>query len=154
MTKNILSTLAITFTLFIFSDKSFAQDSRDAGGSSNGDISRPCPISFKRNNGNGFGVCGGDSQIRVAFGELPDVTPQLVAIYYTNTTTGIQTNVTNVLLPVDGDIISKTQPYISYCLTGSLPAPGNSQGNIPPAVKLVLEFRYPNGQICKTDVAE
>ena len=135
---------------FFFSNKVLAQ--RDAGGSSNG--TEPCPVSFKRNNGNGFGVCGGDAQIRVAFGTLPGNIPQLTAIYYTNTNTGIQTNVTSVFLPVNGDLISKTKPYISYCLTGILPAPGNSQGNIPPAVKLVLEFTYQSGQICRTDVEE
>lgn len=150
--KQIISFCAITLTLFIFSDNSYAQ--RDAGGSADGDFSQPCPVSFKRNNGNGHGVCGGDSQIRVAFSVLPTVTPQLTAIYYTNTSTGIKSSVTNVFLPVDGDIINKNQPYISYCLTGSIPAPGNSQGNIPPAVKLVLEFTYPSGQVCTTDVAE
>ena len=145
--------LSLTF----FCNKTFAQ--RDAGGSTGGYVTQPCPLSFKRNNGNGFGVCGGDAQIRVTFSQLPTVIPQLTGILYTNTNTGIQTKVTSVFLPVDGDVINKTKPYISYCLTGSLAsilqAPGNSQGNIPPAVKLVLEFTYPDsGQVCTTDIEE
>lgn len=154
MKKIIISFCVFTLSICIFSTSTFAQDGRDAGGQSSGDLTQPCPVSFKRNNGNGYGVCGGDAQIRVAFSQLPTVTPQLTAIYYTNTSTGVKSNVTHVFLPVDGDIISKTQPYISYCLTGIIPAPGNSQGNIPPAVKLVLEFTYPSGQVCSTDVAE
>src|ERR1043165_7346577 len=110
--KQIISFCAIALSIFIFSGTSYAQGGRDAGGSSNGDFSQPCPVSFKRNNGNGNGVCGGDSQIRVAFSELPTVTPQLTAIYYVNTNTGQKSSVTNVFLPVDGDIINKTQPYI------------------------------------------
>lgn len=150
--KPFIPIFVITLTLLIFSGNGYAQ--RSSGGSADGSFSQPCPVSFKRNNGNGFGVCGGDSQIRVAFSELPTETPQLTAIYYVNTNTGIKSTVTNVFLPVDGVVINKNQPYVSYCLMGSLPAPGNSQGNIPPAVKLVLEFTYPGSHVCTTDVAE
>lgn len=152
MKKSLLSFTLLLLTLVIVSPDASAQ--RDAGGSSNGFISQPCPVSFKRNNGNGWGVCHGDAQIRVAFSAMPDEIPKLTAIRYTPSNTGVQQTITTVILPVDGDIISKNKPYISYCLTGSLPAPGNSQGNIPPAVKLVLEFTYSTGQVCVTDYEE
>lgn len=152
--KKKFSICFIVLSLCIVSLRSTAQDVRDAGGSADGSGPQPCPISFKRNNGNGKGVCGGDAQIRVSFSELPASVPQLTAIYYTNKNSGIQTRVNSIELPVDGDIIDKTKPYVSYCLTGILPAPGNSQGNIPPAVKLVLEFKYPSGQVCTTESEE
>lgn len=110
-----------------------------------------CPLSycFKRNNGNGWGVCHADAQIRVSFSQLPasNNIPVLTAIYYKDQL------LTNVKLPVYGDIIDKTKPYISYCLTGSLPETnnGNPAGNIPPAVKLRLQFTYLNGTTCSTD---
>jgi hypothetical protein len=155
MKKRIITMSVFTLLLFV-SNISFGQttEGREAGGSDNGFTYEPCPVSWKRNNGNGWGVCHGDAQIRVAFGEMPSVIPQLTKITYTVTNTGQTTTITSVQLPVNGDIINKSHHYISYCLTGILPAPGNSQGNIPPAVKLVLEFTYPSGQVCTTDFEE
>lgn len=155
MKKSILLSIALTLSFFI-TNESFAQSTsgREAGGTEDGFIYEPCPVSFKRNNGNGWGVCHGDAQIRVTFSEMPSVIPQLSAIWYTKKNSGETTAVSTVMLPVDGDLINKNQPYISYCLTGAFPAPGNSQGNIPPASKLVLEFRYPSGQVCRTDFEE
>lgn len=152
MKNNLIIILLFVFTFTIFSSESYAQ--RDAGGSASIYITQPCPVSFKRNNGNGWGVCHGDSQIRVTFSEMPGTAPTLTAIYYENQKTGERTTVQSVYLPVEGDFISKTKPYISYCLTGALPAPGNSQGNIPPASKLTLEFTYSSGQVCKLNVQE
>lgn len=157
--SNAVNYLLVTIFLFIsvsfFPDYTFAQG-RDAGGQADGVIIEPCAVSFKRNNGNGWGVCGGDSQIRVHYSELPSVAPQLTQIIYENTNTGEQTSITNVMLPVDGNFVSKTQPYISYCLNGSMPPKnnGNPPGNIPPAVKLVLVFTYPSGQVCRLDIEE
>lgn len=152
--KTILLGVSLLLSLTFFCNKTFAQ--RDAGGSTGGFVTQPCPISFKRNNGNGFGVCGGDAQIRVTFSELPTVAPKLIEILYVNKSTGEETNITSVMLPVEGDFISKTHPYVSYCLNGSLPPQnnGNPQANIPPAIKLVLVFKYSTGQICRTDIEE
>ena len=144
MKKNLIFTvLLMSFCLFAAS--AFAQD---PPGNNNSGI---CPISysFKRNNGNGWGVCHSDAQIRVAFNPLPspDNIPTLTAIYYKGNP------LTNVMLPVTGEVINKTQPYVSYCLTGSVPERnnGNPNGNIPPASKLTLEFTYPDGLVCTTD---
>jgi hypothetical protein len=68
MKKSILMSIAITLCFFITNDSSAqVADSREAGGSDDGFIHQPCPVSFKRNNGNGWGVCHGDAQIRIAF---------------------------------------------------------------------------------------
>src|SRR5437763_1211653 len=43
-------------------------------------VPQPCPISFKRNNGNG--TCGASGQIRVSFHDNPVAPPTLDSIYY------------------------------------------------------------------------
>ena len=95
-------------------------------------------FAFKRNNGNGNGVCGDRAQIRVVFGPMPPTVadiPKLKAIWYQgNNLLGTNVSVSATT------IVDHTQPYISYCLHGLLPAPGVSGGNIPPAEKLTLEF--------------
>lgn len=123
--KNIFPFALMLFATFILSSKSFSQD---AGGSASGYAnSQPCPVSFKRNNGNG--TCGGDAQIRLNFNEAPQFAPTLVAVYYNGAA------VTGIILPIEGDLSNfAAKGYISYCLSGS---------NIPPAKKLVLHFRYP-----------
>jgi hypothetical protein len=95
---------------------------------------------FKRNNGNGIGVCGDRAQIRVVFSPMPPTAadiPKVTAIWYQGhnllgTSVGVSATT----------IVDQTQPYVSYCLTGLLPSPGVSGGNIPPAEKLTLEFSH------------
>ena len=95
-------------------------------------------FAFKRNNGNGTGVCGDRAQIRVVFSPMPPTAadiPNLTAIWYQGK------NLLGTSVAVSAKtIVAQTQPYISYCLTGLLPAPGVSGGNIPPEEKLTLEF--------------
>ena len=91
-----------------------------------------------KNNGNGNGVCGDRAQIRVVFSPMPPTVadiPNLTAIWYQGK------NLLGTAVAVSAkSIVAQTQPYISYCLTGLLPAPGVSGGNIPPEEKLTLEF--------------
>jgi hypothetical protein len=162
MKTQLRSIALLFFSLVIFSTISFAQPPPGGqddgspgggpdGGGNTGGGGTSCPVSysFKRNNGNGWGVCHGDAQIRVSFNPMPTaaMVPVLTAIYYQGKA------LTNVMLPVEGDLVTKGQSYVSYCLTGSAPAKnnGNPFGNIPPGVKLLLEFTYPNGMICKTE---
>ena len=137
MKNKLLSICVIAFICLLFSNNIFAQ--RGAGGSSDGSGDgsgtgvqtvppQPCPTSVKRNNGQG--TCGGDAQVRLRFGQLPDFAPTLVAIW-----DGDQ-QITDVMLPVEGDVSKlATKGYISYCLDGS---------NIPPAHKLIFQFHYAN----------
>ena len=160
--KTKLLTFAILLISFcIFSTATFGQVAPgndgtgglppDGGGTIPGVGPTTCPISysFKRNNGNGWGVCHGDAQIRVTFDPMPSAAevPLLTGIFY------LGVRLTNVILPVSGDLVTKGQGYVSYCLIGSAPEKnnGNPFANIPPAVKLLLEFTYPNGLICTTD---
>ncbi len=166
MKKKLLTFAILLFSVCCFSTNSFSQivpgGSDDgtgggigtdpggtAGGGTVGGTSCPLNYAFKRNNGNGWGVCHGDAQIRVVFTPLPSANnvPQLIGIYYQGA------KLTNVITPVNGDIIDKNKPYISYCLIGSLPERnnGNPKANIPPAVKLTLEFKYADGTVCRTD---
>jgi hypothetical protein len=113
----------------MLSEKSLAQ--RDAGGTNQGvSTIEPCPESFKRNNGNG--TCGGDAQIRLTFNQLPSTAPALVGIWYNGNL------INGIVLPAYGNINELDKKgYISYCLDGM---------NIPPANKITLQFRYPDGQ--------
>ena len=148
--------LTIAFLLFTVCTTTFAQpapgdDGTGVGGGggidggNTGGTTPPPPApmiyTFKRNNGNGLGVCGGDAQIRVAFEKMPDANniPCIKEVWY-NDGKNAPTKVLNIQYPIIGEIIDKTQPYVSYCITGSMPAPGNSQGNINPAIKLTLVF--------------
>ena len=162
MKLKLFSIPVLLLTFLILSGQSFAQS--DSGGLDTGGGTGtgtdggttggttpppPAPIvyTFKRNNGNGLGVCGGDAQIRVAFetiaqmasGEAP--IPCIKELWYEDGKNP-KVLVTNVVYPIHGEIYDKTQPYVSYCITGVPPAPGNSQGNINPAIKLTLVLAY------------
>ncbi len=133
----------LLFLVYFISAKAFSQTA-PGGGSE-------CPLSysFKRNNGNGWGVCNGDQQIRVTFSPMlaPENIPVLTAIYFQGQL------LSRFILPVTGDLINKQQGYVSYCLRGSFPKNNaNPFSIISPSIKLVLEFTYPDGMICKTDL--
>jgi hypothetical protein len=156
MKKKLLSLTVIVLSLCIFSTSSFAQI--DPGGSGDpidptippeGSGTVPSTYSFKsftfkRNNGNGYGVCGSNAQVRVEFNPMPvmdsDI-PKLTSIMYqgVNLINNTDVRYPSVMSPV-ATIINQTQPYVSYCLTGSFPGDGASGGNIPPAEKLTLKF--------------
>lgn len=123
------SILIVAFVLFIslFSSGSFAQTVPGGGadGEGNGqESSQPSPVSFKRNNGNG--TCGGDAQIRVAFDRLPDYVPVIDEIQYEGHTIPV------VIGDIDASELAK-KGYVSYCIIS---------GNIPPAGKIAIKFRY------------
>ncbi|HUS03176.1 MAG TPA: hypothetical protein VMY77_15665 [Chitinophagaceae bacterium] len=145
----------LLLTFLIFSHQTFAQSDSgglDTGGGGTGTVGGstggttpppPAPLiyTFKRNNGNGLGVCGGDAQIRVAFQTMPDANhiPCINEVWYDDGKVGY-VKITTIQYPILGAIVDQTQPYVSYCITGSMPAPGNSQGNINPAIKVKLVF--------------
>ena len=161
MKQKLFTLTLLLFTFFICSTKTFEQaDSGglDTGGGtgtspdggSTGGVTPPPPpppmiYTFKRNNGNGFGVCGGDAQIRVAFETIPadNQIPLITKILYNDGKSATPVEITSVRLPIAGTRVDKTQPYVSYCIEGIVPSPGNSQGNINPAVKLTLIFSVP-----------
>ncbi len=123
----------------ILSATAFAQ--QDTGGG------YECPISYSFKKNNGGGACHGDALVSVRFNPMPLAgnIPMLTAIYYK------EQPVSN-LLPAQGYLATKGgETYISYCLTES-GAIEKSFSNISPAGKLVLEFTYPNGSICKTPI--
>ena len=127
-----ISKIFLAFILVVIicisANNTFAQ-TRDAGGTGDGITpAQPCPVSIKRNNGQG--TCGGDAQVRLSFNQLPDFAPTLVAIWYNGE------KINYITTPVTGDASNLLQKgYISYCLEG---------GNIPPAHKLVFQFHYAN----------
>lgn len=127
--KNILVLVSLVLFTCLFSTKTFAQ--REAGGTSAGSgTHQPCPDYFKRNNGNG--TCGGDAQIRVYFSQQVTSAPVLTAVWYQGE------QITGIALPVYGDMSELSKKgYISYCIEGR---------NIPPAIKITLQFQYQNGQ--------
>ena len=151
MKKKILTFAVLLLTLLIVSSNSFSQappgGSEDGSGDDlpiegGGTVITPSydfsSYIFKRNNGNGLGVCGDRAQIRVEFSPMPPTTadiPKLSGIWYQ----GTNLLISNVAVS-SMSIINQTQPYVSYCLTGLLPSPGVSGGNIPPAEKLTLTF--------------
>lgn len=152
-------TIALSIlSLFVISSKTFAQPDSggldggggggtiDGGGTTgSGGTTFACPaVSFKRNNGNG--TCLGYAQIRVVF---PDqftsgfIVPTIVSITY-------QGLPVKFAIPTDGIVGVPTytgQGYISYCLGTMSQFPGFSKelSNIPPAYKLQIVFKYPNG---------
>ena len=91
---------------------------------------------FKNNNGNG--ACGGDAEFKVAFSPMPpaDHIPAIKEIWYDDGKTKKQ--IITISTPVYGEIVNKTQPYVSYCLDSTVP--GYTKGNIDPAIKLTLVF--------------
>lgn len=132
MKKSNYIILVLILFLNLFSSPIFAQTapggSGDGGSIGSGNTSpQPCPVSFKRNDGNG--TCGGDAQIRLNFNQLPQFAPTLVSIWYDGE------EITNIITPIEGDASTLSKGYVSYCLSGA---------NIPPAKKLVLHFRYPD----------
>ncbi len=126
----------------IFSTTCFAQPAPGGGSEC------PTSYSFKSNNGKGLGVCNGDQQIRVNFSIMPSPEnfPLLTALYYQGQL------VTKVTLPVVGYLVTEGQGYVCYCLVRtSSKNNGNPFGKISPSIKMVLEFTYPDGTICRTD---
>ena len=150
--KKKLFTFALLISACIFSTTAFAQtapgddgtggDTTDLPIEGGGTVITPSydfsTYVFKRNNGNGIGVCGDRAQIRIEFSPMPPTSsdiPKLSGIWYQGT------NLLGTSVAVSAmSIINQTQPYVSYCLTGLLPSPGVSGGNIPPAEKLTLTF--------------
>ena len=133
--------LFLLFLIYFFTISAFAQT---AGGGSG------CATSFsvKRNNGNGYGVCNGDAQIRVVFSPMPSPgnIPLLTGIFYQGQPT------TKITLPVAGEMVTDGQGYISYCIAAPLKNNGNQFGKISPSIKITLEFTYQDGTVCRTDV--
>ena len=93
------------------------------------------PVYLLKNN-NGNNPCGGDGEFKVAFTPMPasDRIPVIKEIWYDDGKTKRQ--ITTIATPVYGEIINKTQPYVSYCLTGN----GTNQNTIDPAIKLTIVF--------------
>ena len=120
----------------IFSATAFAQP--DSGGG------QECAAySFKKNNGGG--KCQGDAVVNVVFSPmpLPGNIPLLTAIYYIGQPLPKRLQAQGYLVR-DG-----AKANISYCLSDALPKK-NSFGNISAAGKLILEFTYPDGTVCRT----
>ncbi len=149
MKRNVL-TICMLLCIGILPTKIFAQIVTDLGGSNDGgvtgeeatlDVSTmasaananpanlpPCTTlySFKRNNGNGWGVCGGQGQIRIATTQTSGF-PNIVRIFgggkgYDQT------------VKISGAQTSKG--YLSYC---------QEINNMPPAGKLTLVFATASG---------
>lgn len=146
MKKKLLAVTLLMFSFLLFSSKTFSQivpggsdDGTGGGGIDGGGTITGTTTSFtwKRNNGNGWGVCGGNSQIRVVFDPMPASghIPTLSSIMYNG-----QNLIPSTVVAAPGVIVNQTQPYVSYCLTGTLVAPGSSSGDIIPANKLTLAF--------------
>jgi len=152
--KKKLSTFALLFiSLLIFSTISFSQPppggQDDAGGDAipvegGGTVAVPSTysfksFSFKRNNGNGNGVCGYNAQVRIVFDPMPSTTediPKLTSIIYKGTDL-LANGYAEIIYT---QIVNQTQPYVSYCVRGIENLPGASDGNIQPAEKLTLKF--------------
>ena len=116
------------------------------GDSGGGGSQCPTSYSFKKNNGGG--ACGGDGLVTVIFNPmpLPVNIPRLTAIYYKGESLST--------LPVQGYLVTKAgETNIAYCLTET-GAPKKSFNNISPAGKLVLEFTYADGTICRTNTPD
>ena len=140
-TKPIIPAILL-FLVCNFSTAAFAQTAPGGG------FECPTSYSFTRNNGNGWGVCNGDAQIRVRFNQmpLPENIPVLSAIYYQGRA------LTKVILPAVGNLVTNGQGYVSYCLVGTVQKNNrNSFDYMSRSVKIVLEFTYPDGSICRTD---
>lgn len=149
MKKKLLTFAFLVISASIFSTATFAQTAPGDDGSGTaippeGGGTVPSTYSyksftFKRNNGNGYGVCGMSAQVRVVFDPMPATVadiPKLTSILYKG-----QELLGNTVVVSYTSIVNHTQPYVSYCLTSTLPDPGSSDGNIPPAEKLTLQLR-------------
>jgi hypothetical protein len=105
-----------------------------------------CPNSYSIKKNNGGGICHGDALVTVIFNPMPlpgDI-PMLTAIY-------CQGQPLNNILPAQGYLTTKDgEINVTYCLTESTDKK-TSVNNISPSSKLVLEFTYSNGMVCRTD---
>jgi hypothetical protein len=122
----ILTILLISLSVF---STAFAQTAPGGG-------SEELVFTFKSNNGNN--PCGGDAEFKVAFSPMPaaDHIPAIKEIWYDDGKTKRQ--ITTIATPVYGELINKTQPYVSYCLDSNVP--GYPKNNLDPAIKLTLVF--------------
>lgn len=139
--KTILFVFSLSLSLiFILPVTAFAQP--DSGGGSE------CPISYSFKKNNGGGKCRADALVTVIFNPmpLPGNIPMLTAIYYKGQPLGNK-------LPAQGYLETQGgKTNIIYCITK--PGSGkNSFSNISAAGKLVLEFTYPDGTVCRTYAA-
>ena len=129
---------AFLFCLACISTGTFAQPV--PGGS----IECPTSCSFKKNNGGG--MCRGDALVSVIFNPNPSAVdiPSLTGIYYNG-------QIVSCVYPVQGSLVSKKDVInISYCLTESA-SQNTPLKNIPPAGKLLFEFTYQDGTVCKAN---
>lgn len=134
MKRKLLTFALLGLSFCTVSTSTFAQD--DSGGSagSGGTVvdgggttatTQPNAIHFTRNNGDG--TCGGQAQIRMFYTTAPTAAPVLNQIWYNGAT--LYSNFT----AVTGDISNyATTGYVSFCLPTS---------NIPPAIKLTLDYK-------------
>jgi hypothetical protein len=109
-----------------------------------GSIECPTSCSIKKNNGGG--MCHGDAMVSVVFTPNPSAVdiPLLTGIYYNG-------QIVSCVYPVQGSVVSKKDAInISYCLTESA-SKNTPLKNVPPAGKLILEFTYQDGTVCKTN---
>jgi lipoprotein signal peptidase len=151
MKKKLLSFAILLFTACLFSTNSFSQPAPGDDGTGDGETlpvegggTLPSTYTFKsftykRNNGNGWGVCGTNAQIRVVFDPMPTCNadiPKLTTIEYKGT--NLLAN--GYAMIIASSIVTLTQPYVSYCIQGIQNLPGASDGNIPPADKVLLKF--------------
>ena len=137
--KKRLLTFAVLILSLCITSTSFAQD--DSGGSAGSGggtadgggttvATQPNAIHFTRNNGDG--TCGGQAQIRMYYTTAPTAAPVLNQIWYNGAP--LYSNFT----AVTGDISSyATTGYVSFCLPTS---------NIPPAIKLTLDYKPSSAQ--------
>ncbi len=133
MKKKLFSFALLALSLCLFSTNTFAQTAPgDSGGGlppdGGGTVSEPAQslgYHFTRNNGDG--TCDMKAQIRLYYTTAPTVAPVLNQIFYNGAP--LYTN----MLPVTGNIADyATKGYVSFCLSTS---------NIPPAIKLTLDYR-------------
>lgn len=142
MKKNLLSIAVLLFAIVVLPSKTFAQDIPGGSSSESGTIDQgqimaatitdpaslpKCSslLTFKRNNGNGWGVCGSQSQLRITTTQMSNF-PDLVQM-----TDGKNYHWKGL---VSGS--SDAKGYVSYC------QPDN---NMSPATKLTLVFATQTG---------
>ena len=136
--KTKLAILAFLLWLLCFyTATAFAQS--DSGGGSE------CPVSYSVKKNNGGGKCQGDALVTVVFNPmpLPGNIPRLTAIFYKGQFLGS-------MVPAEGYLVAKAgETNVTYCLTEPGPKT-NPFNNISAAGKLILEFTYQNGTVCRT----
>ncbi|MDQ6757983.1 MAG: hypothetical protein M3004_13735 [Bacteroidota bacterium] len=133
--KKMIFSMAVLLSACVFSTKTFAQavpgGSADGGGVIDGGgttstTPQPLGVHFMRNNGDG--TCGGNAQIRLYYNTAPTIAPTLDNIIYNGSPL-----IANFV--PKGSILADltTKGYLSFCMPVS---------NIPPAIKLTLEYHY------------